>query len=205
MAAKRRAISEERARAWWRGAIVDLQAELKQFARSHLRGRSADQEDVVGDTVAAVAGLLERNERAFPSSWQKPEQPSPVDQEHFRRLVFRIASRRVADRFRLDEKLLRKSGADGTGEPEEAALDASNTEIARVVAMRELLTETVVALSELRPDDRDLLIIVAEGLASASALSDRDRQRLRRARARLVSAIRQRLGESAGDILREEE
>jgi RNA polymerase sigma-70 factor (ECF subfamily) len=146
----------------------------------------------------------------MPESWYGDG--SAVDEaagSYFVKLAMTILRRRVADGFRGTAKRWAERASD-------EALERTGTEgpdAARAVLVSRMLRVCVDVLADASDHDRELLMAAVgattRGGASVTAddvpLDARDRQRLKRLRDRLATAVRERLGEDVGTLLREDD
>lgn len=188
---------------WWESQLPALAGELHEALRRRIPSLRQHHDDLVNETLAALAERVTRDPSAFPASWQAAGEPAMAeDRTYLPRLAMTILRRRVADLFRDRALRWARTGDEQDGVNEPPSEDPSAE---RRALMARMLKVCVGVLAELSDEDRDL-VSAAAGLGEGPerALSDRERQRLRRVRLRLMDELKRKLGAGAAELLREE-
>lgn len=141
----------------------------------------------------------------MPQSWFNHKRPVHDERSHLHKLALVILKRRIADKFR--GSLARQSQSLETLNNDLYDSKALGPERQLILKERQVRLEGLLAvvssaLDQLPPQDRDLIALISQGVASRTALSDRDRQRLSRIRKRLRTYIARRLGSEIADLLK---
>lgn len=164
-----------------------------------------DHDDLLNDTLLALTQCIRRESSWVPQSWSSDKRPDRNERSHLHKLAIVILKRRIADKFRAS--LARQSQSldtlnDGVYESDAGGPERRLMFQERQVRLKELLAVVRSALDQMPPEDRDLIALISQGVASRAALSDRDRQRVSRIRKRLRTHIARRLGSEVADLLK---
>jgi len=186
---------------WWKTQLPEVERLLRSQVRRRLPSRRWEHDDLVNDTLLALSEWMRRHEREHQAWVAGPRRDE--DREAFFGLARVILQRRLADRFRLNAREWhRRVDVD---EGALAQVPSGGPSAERTVLLRRMLEITVGVLATLKPEDRDLIAVVATGTGPLEALGPRERQRLKRARRKLVDAIIAELGAPAAELLRTDE
>jgi DNA-directed RNA polymerase specialized sigma24 family protein len=166
-----------------------------------LPSRRWEHDDLVNETLLALSEWMRSHERQHRAWVDGP--PTDAERDAFFGLARVILQRRIADRFRLNAREWHRRVDVDQATLGRVPSGAPSAE--RQVLLRRMLEITIGVLATLKPEDRDVIAIVAAGAGGPLALSPRERQRLKRARRRLVDAIIAELGSAAADLLRLDE
>lgn len=181
---------------WWKGALPRTLDDLRPYFRSRLPGYSADVEEVLSATAESLVRELGAARRGLPISWYDEAPPGDDDAEHFRKLAFAIARRRLIDHFREHGRSAHRS-LEITDDIERHVPDSRQTADRTLLLQR--MSEVVVReMESMTAADREVLIKAGDGV---SHLESAERKRLQRARSRLRAAIIDELGDDAAALL----
>ena len=189
---------------WWETELPAVKEKLTVYLRSRVPGLRNDHDDLINDTLLALTQYIQQSQWV-PQSWSNTKRPVRDERYHLHRLAMVILKRRVADRFR--GRLVRQNQLLDTlndDVPDSGAVGPERRLIMkeRQVKLQKVLAVIDSALDQMPSEDRDLIALTAQGVASRGALSDRERQRLSRIRKRLKTQIARRLGYEIADLLK---
>ena len=181
---------------WWEAQLPVIRSELAAYLARRLPAWRADHDDLLNDSLLAVAHQIRLHPLDFPESWFCFGQPANEEEKsRLHKLSMVILKRRIADVFRKRATLLKLHGQLN----DEAKFPQPSAE--RRVLFARMLEITLSVLSRIPAEDRDLLVLVAGPQAPRKVLDENERQRLHRLRTKLRDEIAIQLGADSYDIL----
>jgi len=181
---------------WWEAQLPVIRSELAAYLARRVPALRADHDDILNDSLLAITQQIRLHPLDFPESWFCFEQPGNEEEKsRLRKLSMVILQRRIADVFRKRASLLGVQGQLN----EEANFHQSTAE--RTLLVARMLEITLLFLSKIPVEDRDLLALVAGPQAPRKVLDQNERQRLHRLRTKLRDEIARQLGADSYDFL----
>ncbi|HEX8174001.1 MAG TPA: hypothetical protein VF543_02660 [Pyrinomonadaceae bacterium] len=154
----------------------------------------------MNDTLFALIKHIGSHSSALPASWFRPDPPE-IEEERLRlrKLAMLILRRRIADLFRRRAPLVNLSAIEDSVQD---IADPHAPSPERQILLVRILEVTRSILDEIKPEDRDLIALIAKDNNLREKLKPRERQRLHRARVKLRDEIARRLGVDVSELLR---
>ncbi|HEV8719256.1 MAG TPA: hypothetical protein VGW77_01300 [Candidatus Binatia bacterium] len=181
---------------WWEAQLPVIRSELAAYLARRVPAWRADHDDILNDSLLAVTQQIRLHPLDFPKSWFCFEQPANEEEKsRLRKLSTVILQRRIADVFRKRASLLKLHGQIN----DEANFHQPTAE--RRLLLARMLEITLLVLSRIPAEDRDLVALVAGPQAPRKVLDENERQRLHRLRRKLRDEIARQLGADSYDIL----
>ncbi|MDM0108491.1 hypothetical protein QTH97_26320 [Variovorax sp. J22R24] len=196
--------------AWWRRELARFDGLARASLKRQFPSVGRLHDDLVHEAlVALTAQLSQRPSAALPASWFKDEEPAAEDVRRFQSLAFAVLRNKVMDHFRSDyRKWALQLPIEALGTSEEQDHDSAEEpavegrDAGGALDLTRTARALMVLLAELPDRDRLLMEEVALG-GRDHPLDESERQRIHRLRARLLGALKGRLGLDPIDLLRQ--
>ena len=184
---------------WWEKELSVIRPKLDTFLSGRLPAFRGDHDDLVHETLFALTKHLRKYGSSLPESWfDSNNTVSSAEKSRFHKLAMVILKRRIADFFRKRAPLSNLSSIN-TDALQVADANAPSPE--RNILLAKMFQVTLSVLDEMKPKDRDLVMLISEDVQFRKSLGPRERQRLHRIRRRLKDEITRRLGAEASELL----